>query len=104
MFFLGEKFMKLLYSTLLAAWAVGVSVPAHAAKSCDELKAAISAKLDGKQVSGYKLDVIAADATDERKVVGTCAGGSKKIVYAKSGKHAKASKAAPAAAASAASR
>lgn len=82
-----------------AAATAGLSASAQAAQSCDELKSAISTKLDGKQVKGYVLDVIAADASDERKVVGTCAGGSKKIVYAKGGKS---TKAAPAAAASAA--
>ena len=83
----------------VATAAASLTAPAHAAKSCDELKSEISTKLDGKQVKGYVLDVVAADATDERKVVGACAGGSKKIVYAKGGKSAKA---APAAAASAA--
>jgi hypothetical protein len=57
---------------------------AQGAKSCEELKTEIAAKLDAKGVKGYSLDVVAkdTDATDG-KVVGTCEGGTKKIVYKK---------------------
>ena len=34
-------------------------------------------------VVGYTLDVVANDQVGERKVVGSCEGGSKKIVYTK---------------------
>lgn len=57
--------------------------PVFAAKSCDELKTEIAAKLDAKNVIGYTLEVVANDQVDERKVVGSCEGGSKKIVYTK---------------------
>lgn len=56
---------------------------AQAAKPCDELKTEIAAKLDGKGVKGYTLDVVAADQTQDKKVVGSCEGGTKKIVYSK---------------------
>jgi hypothetical protein len=63
-----------------------VSVPTHAQgpKSCDELKDEISKKLDAKGVKGYSLDIVAKDKDAEGKVVGTCDGGSKKIIYTKS--------------------
>ncbi len=62
--------------------AVLLSSPAWAAKSCDELKSEIDAKIQSKGVKGYTLDVVAAaDETEDGKVVGTCEGGSKKIVY-----------------------
>ena len=55
------------------------------AKKCDELKTEITAKLDAKGVTGYALDVVAADDKSEAKVVGTCEGGAKKITYSRGG-------------------
>src|SRR5580704_870155 len=73
---------------MLAAIAVllFVSVPAHAqaAKPCEELKDEIAKKLDAKGVKGYTLDIVAKDKDAEGKIVGTCDGGSKKIIYTKS--------------------
>jgi hypothetical protein len=72
--------------TLLAVAAVLV-VPAcsyaQGAKACEELKTEIAAKLDAKGVKGYTLDIVAKDKDAEGKVVGTCEGGTKKIVYSK---------------------
>jgi len=52
------------------------------ATPCEEVKTAIAAKLDAKHVAGYTLDVVPADqAGSDAKVVGTCEGGAKKIVY-----------------------
>src|SRR5882757_5872550 len=70
---------------LLAAFGVllFVSVPAHAqaAKPCEELKDEISKKLDAKGVKGYTLEIVAKDKDAEGKIVGTCDGGTKKILY-----------------------
>jgi hypothetical protein len=52
-------------------------------KACEELKSEIAAKLDAKGVKGYTLDIVAKDKEAEGKVVGTCEGGTKKIVYSK---------------------
>jgi uncharacterized protein DUF1161 len=62
-----------------------VSVSAHAqgAKPCEELKDEITKKLDAKGVKGYTLDIVAKDKDAEGKVVGTCDGGTKKIIYTK---------------------
>jgi hypothetical protein len=62
-----------------------VSVPAHAqaAKACEELKDEISKKLDAKGVKGYTLEIVPKDKDAEGKVVGTCEGGTKKIMYSK---------------------
>jgi len=51
-------------------------------KACDDLKAEIAKKLDAKGVVGYTLDAVdkgkeAADA----KIIGSCDGGTKSIVY-----------------------
>lgn len=51
-----------------------------AGKPCEELKSEIAAKLDAKGVSGYTLEII--DKGDPAgKVVGSCEGGTKEIVY-----------------------
>ena len=62
-----------------------VSVPAHAqaAKACEELKDEITKKLDAKGVKGYTLEIVAKDQDAEGKVVGTCDGATKKIIYTK---------------------
>ncbi len=62
-----------------------VSVPAHAqtAKPCEELKDEISKKLDAKGAKGYTLEIVAKDKDAEGKIVGTCDGDTKKIIYTK---------------------
>ncbi|MXV13026.1 DUF1161 domain-containing protein [Xanthomonas sp. LMG 8992] len=60
-----------------------VSSPALAGKNCDELKAELTAKLDAHGVKDYTLDVVDNADVKDRKVIGTCAAGSKKIVYSK---------------------
>lgn len=59
-------------------------MPSTAAKPCEELKDEISKKLDAKGVKGYTLEVVAKDKDAEGKTVGTCEGGTKKIIYSKS--------------------
>ncbi|MES2934938.1 MAG: DUF1161 domain-containing protein [Pseudomonadota bacterium] len=59
------------------------SAPALAAKACDELKAEIAAKLEAKHIAGYALDIVESDQVAGSKVVGSCEGGAKKIVYTK---------------------
>ena len=71
-----------------AALALAGSSALAAGKPCEELKTAIAAKLDAKNVTGYTLDIVAAadKAADDKqaaKVVGTCEGGARKITYAK---------------------
>ncbi|MGB7284216.1 MAG: DUF1161 domain-containing protein [Candidatus Acidiferrum sp.] len=58
---------------------------AQGAKACEDLKTEIAGKLDAKGVKGYSLEIVAKDQeVTDGKVVGTCGGGSKKIVYHKS--------------------
>jgi hypothetical protein len=54
---------------------------AQAAKPCEELKSEIAKKLEAKGVTSYSLEIVAKDKDAEGKVVGTCEGGTKKIVY-----------------------
>ncbi len=63
-----------------------VSGPALAQrKDCEELKSEIEAKIKKNGVDKFSLDVVEADKAAEGKVVGTCDGGSKKIVYKRGG-------------------
>jgi len=57
------------------------AAPAMARKPCEELKAEIAAKIEANGVKQYTLEIVPMDATAEGKVVGTCDGGTKKIVY-----------------------
>jgi len=51
-------------------------------KGCDELKSEIAAKLDAKGVKNYTLTITAlSDVKEKDTVVGSCDGGTKKIVY-----------------------
>jgi hypothetical protein len=63
-----------------------VSVPARAQgpKPCEELKDEITKKLDAKGAKGYTLEIVDKDKDAEGKEVGTCGGGTKKIMYKKS--------------------
>ena len=69
-----EKVAMLLVLALAA-------VPALAGKPCEELKAEIAAKIEANGVKQYTLEIVPKDATADGKVVGSCDGGSKKIVY-----------------------
>ena len=53
-------------------------------KACEDLKTEIAAKLDAKGVKGYTLEIVDKDKdAGDAKVVGTCGGGTKKILYSK---------------------
>lgn len=52
-----------------------------AAKPCEELKEEIAAKIDAKGVPSYTLTIVPINDEAEGKEVGTCDGGTKKIMY-----------------------
>jgi hypothetical protein len=59
-----------------------ISGPALAQrKDCGELKGEIEAKIKANGVEKFSLEVVDKDAQSDGKVVGTCDGGTKKIVY-----------------------
>jgi Protein of unknown function (DUF1161) len=68
-------------SLWIAASLMLVVSPALAAKSCEELKTEIEAKLKDKGVKAHTLKIVPKESVKEEKVVGTCDGGTKKIVY-----------------------
>jgi len=57
-----------------------VSSPAMARKDCNELKSEIEAKIKARGVKSFTLEVVAGDVKDG-KVVGSCEGGTKQIIY-----------------------
>ena len=67
---------------LLAVGLLSIAGTALAAgKPCDELKSEIAAKIDAKGASGYSLEVVDKGTSTDAKVVGSCEGGTKEIVY-----------------------
>jgi len=69
---------------LAAALVMGLAGTAWAdKKDCGELKGEIEAKIKKNGVEKFSLDIVVKDAQADGKVVGTCDGGSKKIVYKK---------------------
>ncbi len=50
-------------------------------KDCSELKAEIDAKIARNGVTAFTTTIADRDAEADGKVVGTCDGGTKKIVY-----------------------
>jgi hypothetical protein len=72
--------VKLIAVALVAG--LVVSGPALAQrKDCGELKGEIEAKIKKNGVDKFTLDIVEADWQGDGKVVGTCDGGTKKIVY-----------------------
>jgi hypothetical protein len=69
---------KTLFALLLAS---ACTAPAFAAKSCEELKTEIAAKIEAKGVKSYMLEIVPNDKVGDAKVVGSCDGGTKKIIY-----------------------
>jgi hypothetical protein len=55
-----------------------------APKPCEELKAEIEAKIQAQKVASYTLEIVTNDEVhDQNMVVGSCEGGTKKIIYQK---------------------
>lgn len=70
-------------STLAFLLLALVSSPSFARKNCDELKAELTEKLDAHGVKDYTLEIVDNADIKERKVIGSCEAGTKKIVYSK---------------------
>lgn len=72
----------ILASSLMLVYASGMA----AITPCAEIKEKIEAKLEGKGVKNYSLQVVSADTETKNRVVASCDGGRKKIIYQKSHK------------------
>jgi hypothetical protein len=76
--------MKPLVTIAVLSFA-SVSVCAQGPKPCEELKAEIAQKIEARNVKSYSLEILPSEKAKEveGKVVGSCEGGTKKIVYRK---------------------
>lgn len=70
-----KKIMVVAALALVAGPALGQVKP------CEELKSEIEAKIRANGVAEFTLTIVDKDAPEDGKVVGTCEGGTKKIVY-----------------------
>ena len=70
-------------SVLAVFLGMAMVASAQARKSCEDLKSEIAKKLDDKGVKSYSLEIVEKDKATEGKIVGTCDGGTKQIVYSK---------------------
>jgi len=82
-----KSLMAIVASLLIASPALAQVKP------CEELKGEIDAKIKNNGVAAFTTTIVDKDAAEDGKVVGTCEGGTKKILY----KRGEATAAAPAA-------
>lgn len=86
--------MKIVAAVILLAFASTLAY-AEGPKPCEVLKAEIAKKLNANGSKGYTLNIVAKDQTADGKPVGSCEGGTKKIMYVKAAAPAKAAATAP---------
>jgi uncharacterized protein YpmB len=68
---------------LAAVLGLSVFVFAQSEKPCEELKSEIAKKIEANQVKSFSLEIVPKTKEVQGKVVGTCEGGTRKIVYTK---------------------
>ena len=72
--------MKIVASIVVLFFA-SVLAYAQGPKSCEDLKAEIAKKVEANGAKAYTLEIVAKDKEAEGKQVGTCGGGTMKIMY-----------------------
>jgi hypothetical protein len=73
--------MRTLVAMVALALAASPALAQTQRKDCGELKSEIDTKIRNNGVKVFTLTVVAKDAAEDGKVVGTCDGGTNKIVY-----------------------
>ena len=86
--------MKIVAAVALLSFASALGY-AQGPKPCEVLKAEIAKKLEANGLKAYTLNIVAKDQAAEGNVVGSCEGGTKKIMYVKAQAPAKAPAASP---------
>ncbi|MGJ7490798.1 DUF1161 domain-containing protein [Variovorax sp. ZT4R33] len=66
---------------LLAACALAGNAAAQDSNNCEAIRAQIESKIAASGVIGFSVTVVDANATSSGQVVGSCALGTRKIVY-----------------------
>jgi hypothetical protein len=74
--------MRILASVAVLCFASALAF-ADGPKPCEVLKSEIAKKLDANGSKNYTLEIVPKDQEAVGKVVGSCDGGTKKIVYSK---------------------
>ena len=75
--------MKLVLSAAVLLFSSALAY-AEGPKPCEELKSEIQKKLEANGAKSFSLEIVPKDKNAEGKVLGTCGGGTMKIVYLKS--------------------
>ena len=70
---------------LLAACALAGSTGAQEGNNCEAIRAQIESKISASGVTAFSVTVVDANANPGGQVVGSCALGTRKIVYARPG-------------------
>jgi hypothetical protein len=73
--------MKAVMSLLLLLPLFAAESAAAARKDCDTLRSEIAAKIEANGVTSYSLQIVPPDSPAAGRVVGSCDGGSRRIVY-----------------------
>jgi hypothetical protein len=73
--------VRLIIAAFVVLGVAGTASAQSMRKDCNELKGEIEAKIKRNGVEKFSLDIVDMDAQAEGKVVGTCDGNTKKIVY-----------------------
>ena len=66
---------------MIAVALLMIATPAFGMKPCEELISEIDAKIKANGVKSYTLEIVPNDKVKDEKIVGSCDGGTKKIIY-----------------------
>ncbi|MDH4569798.1 DUF1161 domain-containing protein [Pseudomonas sp. BN414] len=76
--------MKRIAVVLMLGMLTGTALAAT--KPCEELKQEIEVKIQAAGVTTYTLEIVPnAEVKDQNMVIGSCEGGTKKIIYQRNG-------------------
>ena len=73
--------MKRIAMILAVLIALSGSAFAAGYKPCEELKAEIDARIKAKGAVDYSLEIIPSSEVKDQEIIGSCEGGTKKIIY-----------------------
>jgi hypothetical protein len=66
---------------IATAMLTAATADAAGRKACTELKQEIAARIDARGVKHYTLEIVDPAATGVARIVGSCDGGTQRIVY-----------------------
>lgn len=72
---------KLSFVFLIAILAAAATPADAQRRSCEDLKMEIAAKLDAKGVRNYTLTIVSPEEAKGATIVGSCDGGTRRILY-----------------------